>query len=453
MEEKDIDKIFRTEKMSESYDPPSFVWDELEKDLRSSKRKKRFIAWWFLGLFIVASTTIYLLENRSVQKIEESLISQPSTSESDSHADHLKSANLNQNKNKEQIANDKTAINGETPESEVANVISSQSHTKTAEVENSALKYQEVENQISQTLGAESNIDITTSAEQSEPIAYTKTESVDNANFNQNPKDNVILAENGAVRKKLVVSSIDSKSFLLVASSKRINAGDVKSPRQIESDRKLNGILVSLHLGKPTFSDFSSTSSTLSTTVDWYTFGLGINYCYEVANKFRVGAGLRLQQSKRKFNYTSEELLLRNYETGSSFQSEFFEYGKLISQGEQRFTFFDITAGMQYEIWSGGLEVSLGLSANFNLILDSEGKTLGESNEIIHYSNEDKIYPSKLGLGFSPYVSLCLPIRENLSVTLIPSYTKYFKKLESERLSNELRYSNFGLDIGMSKQF
>ena len=49
MEEKDLDRLFKKEKEHESVNPPDFIWDNLENDLRKNRRRKRFVWFWFFG--------------------------------------------------------------------------------------------------------------------------------------------------------------------------------------------------------------------------------------------------------------------------------------------------------------------------------------------------------------------------------------------------------------------
>ena len=58
MEDRDLDKLFKKAEEGFTAEPPSFVWDGIEEDLKKAKRKRRFFIWFFFGIFAVLVGTI-----------------------------------------------------------------------------------------------------------------------------------------------------------------------------------------------------------------------------------------------------------------------------------------------------------------------------------------------------------------------------------------------------------
>jgi len=456
MEDKGLDKLFKAEKEKESHDPPTFVWDDLEKDLRRNARKKRFIVWWFVGLLLVSAATFYLYQNKKIINDEASQMTASSINdETKSNTSNVieNNENLNDDKTKDQKTDVVSSNTKEIIRKNIASIESGISNSKTVQQEISNQNYSINDSRNIQDEEKSGNYEISTSFPRNRLSASAKTQLNAKSKYGERTKTNNTSTVSLATRDKVEISTIKNLTFLLSTPLIKIKDLHPGYLERISPDKMRNTLIVSTHVGKPTFSDATFSTTNLQSESDWYSYGLGINYFHEVINQFHVGVGVSFRQSKRKFNYESEELQLRGYGSNSSVSSEPFEYGRVLSQGEQRFTFLDFSTGAQYDILTEGIGISLGLSAIFNFKLKSEGKTLGINREIIGYTDDNNFYQSSLGLGFSPYITFSMALSENLHFTLTPSYSTYFQNIESDRLLRDMKYSNFGLEVGVGRKF
>ena len=457
MEEKDIDRLFKREKENEAFSPPDFVWDNIEKDLRQNKKKKRFIVWWFVGFLLVVSTTLALYQSKNFNNAEVPSIAGSSILDNDSKTELLsKNDNdktvedtRNQNLKTEDITSkSKDNIGKEINAKEAVSNNSKSTLLRNQYQESSIKGSNNKPNDQSETHKPEANR-ITSD----ERTVSSKNQLADKSIYSE-IVDNIYNAdENLVILENINVLPITSPTFLLFEPTEMVKVPNPSYPKQIKLGEKLNTVSVSMQIGKPTFANVAASVSDLSLEFDWYSYGLGINYLREVKSQTYIGAGLSFRQSKRKFNYESEELKLHNYERGVPFVAESFEFGRLLSQGEQRFRFVDFTTDVQYKFWNKGIGIRLGLSAIVNIKLSTEGKYLGSNEEIIYYAKDDNFYSSSLGFGITPFVSFDVPLSAGLHLMLTPNFTTYFQNIESDEPTKGLKYSNIGLAIGVGKQF
>jgi len=463
MEENDIDKYFKSEKDSEYLDPPAFVWDSLEQDLKKRKKKKRFFVWWFAGLFFVLGLSAYLFQKLDLTQVEYSELDNSTKKDSKSDLDVVP-----QIKSNKMLA--ETVFQPELPSlagsnTDENNAAKSENQTKKSipltEFKRD-LKQNITSNSITQNR-SQSSMNTEDSSKtplfsNNEPGSKSITNDIESSSQQENASSRELFGQkvenDFLIRDVLTVPILEGSQidlFLFSRNLKKPKHSHLK-PTKV-NNKKPNTIALAIHLGKPNFSNVASGQESIPEESDWYSYGLGISYQREITDGLYLRSGINYRQSKRKFNYESEDISLQGYEQRLSTPTIPHEYGRLVSEGEQRFSFTDISIGLNYEVWSQGVRVSVGMDAILNLQLRSEGKTLDNDQSIIRYTNDDNLYQSSLGVGISPSVNIDFPIHENFNLTLSPRFVSYFQDLENEVLLRDLRYSNFGLDLGLSRKF
>lgn len=463
MEEKDIDKRFKAEKDGEYFDPPAYVWDSLEQDLKKNKRKKRFFVWWLAGLLFVLSTSTYLYQKLDSTQEEYSELATSSKMEIDSDIDKSEDIKSNEIQNESTLQSEQ---NNQEANSTIENQfeVAENRPGKTSNQANNKSSIKKIENSTTEILmrnqsNEYSDINSKTPLSNNSKlstlsVAETFENKINEENTNSGNYLNGKIENNFLNRNRLSIPTLKNTLLHLYPFSRNLKNPTPSYPPPIKIDnRNLNTITAILHIGRPNFSNVLSGSESISTESDWYSYGLGISYHREIINGLYLGSGINYRQSKRKFNYESEDISLRGYEQRLTTPSIPLEYGKLISEGEQNFSFIDLSLGIKYDVWSKHIKVSVSMAAIFNLQLRSKGKALDTDRNIIRYTNGDNLYQSNIGFGFSPSITVDIPIYKNFNLTLSPNYTSYFQNLESGQLLREMGYSNFGLDLGLSRKF
>ncbi len=472
MDDNRLDKLFKAEKENEGLVPPASVWEDLENDLGQNKRKKRIFVWWILGVLLIATSIYYIYQSSNISTeahsknsailSDENNGSMAEPQDQDNESDIDKDIHQNINLEEKAIKNDNDLENEDSNGIRTTNSFVSESE-RNAHAKN-------LTSTLLQKKNANTNREFNLNNE-----VISIEESIKNS-LNQLDKANPISHDNKNVLRGRILKDSENKNLILPTSKTIINIPSIrnlsfllKSPPMIFRKPKMSLIFPNInkknkvnhphtfaafiHLGRPNFKTVVMDNSSHPSESDWYSIGVGISYQYEISHGLHLGGGLNLRQSKKKFNFESEELSLIGYKPDGTSTTPPFEYGKRISQGEQKYSLIDLAASIKYDIWSRRMKVSVGLSTLLNIKLITEGKALDESKGIIRYSTADKAYQSALGFGISPSITFSFPMNDNTFLTFIPNFTTYFENLQNELLERDLKYSNFGIDIGVSKRF
>jgi hypothetical protein len=436
---KNIDIKIKQLADQQSITPPAFVWENIESSLRPKKENKS-ILWLFLGFLVVGSSLawLYHYENQSSQ--EQNFIMASDVSENTEN--NIVSAKLIEESNA-QINSE--IFNEENPKRELNQPIDKKT--------TSPLSSEKIE---------QSKLNTGNVTKQNNNLNSSKAEVVVSDNSLASIDEDKINVSKLTSRLINPVSQIAGLSTILDYQRDQVLLdNDIVCPsfggnKRISTFLEIGGLL-----GKHSKSIENGTNETLATLrngseSEWYSWGFygaaGIN----ITPSFYFGVGVDWTQSKDKF-YSAEEAITKmvitfDPNTGIPIDTSFIT-GNIVSQGEIRYNSIDIPVFVgftkNYNTWDFGVE----LGGLFNLDFVTEGKIYNEAAEISYLDVEADVYKSSLGVGLKASLLIRKNLKNGLSIQMKPTYKTYFNEINSDQYSLPTKYSVFGINLGIRKDF
>ena len=460
MEEHKIERLFKAEKEGEAMDPPAFVWHNLESDLKKQTKKRTLFYFWMLGL-VIGCGLLGIVYIQSGEDVPSRAISNNSTLAVNSHEASVHSAsgqltttqvqvqaavtepdfptlqenatgekhNAKNQATKRTTSSTATRVDNSTGTNQVKPFVTTIQTPQQQRIKDAALNPSTLEHSPTSISPLDRRSHVGNHLSQPAPGTQSKSQP---------------LQQIPTVEQSFIVSTILSP-LLSVKNSVDLPSSNPIIPSHVAQRKNIIGGHISL--GKPTFNSRTMHDFTTDGSYDWYDYGAGIVYERLVTSRMSIGTGLSYRVSKRKLDYKSTDLILLQTSAGS------FEYGKLISTGEQRYSFINIPLSIKYQLLTEKVRLAVGFSGILNVELTTAGKSIDAYGQVQRYSSADNQYQSSLGLGYAPFLSIDFPIREHMSISLRPHYVVFINPLKESDSNLLTDYSSFGIDIGLNRRF
>lgn len=431
MSNKELDKYFKAEKALEYQTPPIEIWDNLEREMKMRKKRRRvFVLWMVFGLSIFGLVSLLVLKSTSD--------SSPAFKKKDVAI--LMDLPLTPSEKKDILnADDKNFSGFSEIQTEVENQSSSKKKT---ESEKTPLKNSS--NQTKKNVDLQRDIKSTVRSLDSNQNEYKFTEM-------EGHEDLPILAEQ-SFRNTFDFEDINTIDFQVHRSFEIL---EMVAPAIVEPYApRANSFAITamMDLGRPSFRIDQASNNSTSFVAPWYSIGARLQISYGLSDRLKILVGSSYRLSKRKFDYESDDLLLVGYDNGQPSVNPP-KLGRLISRGEQRFGFLDVSCGMSYEFLKGRVMLSADLEWVFNMKLHTSGKTLDAHSIVIRYGDEDGHYQSNLGMGVAPALRMGVPLGSTSSFYTALRFVYYFDPLENSILTSTYMYSNTAISVGYGLRF
>lgn len=461
MEEHNIERLFKAQKAHESMDPPTFVWDNLEQDLKKQSKRRKPLYFWLIGLVIgVGMVSFLFLQSRDNEQHEPTSNSSMTADIGDQDTKLLTSG---------QHVTIQVPLH--TSDTELGSTTLQSAATEQIDNEKNNTSISQVttgSNRVDGTISSTPSLSAVTTSQAAQWNTATNT-TPSAASFEALPKSNGLqiaqVPGHMNLNKSTTETHTQRKLFLKARTKEQLlMVGTMLIPlqqanRSIESPsfsnlittintsqrRNLIGGYVSI--GKPIFDSRAAHDFKTDSSTDWYSYGAGMMYERVLTSRISIGTGFSYTVSKRKFNYESTDLLLVRTSSGT------LAYERLLSKGEQNYSFANIPLSIKYQLLTSKVRLAIGFSGILNVGLTTSGKSLDVNGQVQRYSSADNQYQTSFGLGYSPFLSIDFPVGEHTSLSLRPHFIGYFNPLIQSNSNVLIDYSSFGINMGINRRF
>lgn len=505
---KDLNKIeeqFKSLSDKQEATPPSFIWDELDKELPKKNRTRSFL-WFFVGFSILGlvfiqqqyfgsvnsnannqsysskdlikkktekpnskeSITATVNNNeekenyKSSRQIKSTVAEVISNQKIESIASELKETTireeqlseklLSEERNKTKLVNheltDKVNSFKTTPTTTSRNIVDNKAADRTITKLKDDITIPAAENKLkSETELVTSELVTSELAKQSNKISEkTKAKLLSPANALQ--ESSIVTIDKIGGRYSLLESTKEqanpyANKYENVDLSKLVaNSSSSRNRIFIEIGSLLGSH--NTHLSEDTLSNYR-----LETESNWYTWGAKMSLGYQLSRNFYVKSGISFLESRDKFNFESESFKL--VETGDTIPYSTVKT-TYYNKGDITYRQWSIPLTLGYERQNGKLVFGIEGTAMFNMSFKSEGKTLLGPNSFSRVENEG-IYRTNLGIGYSGALLLGIKLNDSSALYAKPSYARYLSKTSLENAEVESKLSQYYLEIAFRKYF
>ena len=437
-------KIRKTAK-DQKTDPPSFVWNNINRELHPMESKRRYIIW-LLGFVLIGGGAIISINNIGTNK--------------------------NDNYTKK-ISLQSSQVNSE--EEKTATIFENHNYIEQNEIskkENKSTLYA-TNNIIQQKINIKSINGIQYQLDKGDPKNTSNTISenpyIVNHNFdilrsNTSTSSSVFSKETSSLEMESRINYNYTSVTTLELKSLTHNRKALPYIEYPKTETEFDirpfiefGLLGGIHsINISQGQDQNLSNLRRNSESSWYSTGAYSHFGLNLSNHWHLSFGLEWITSKDKFEHKKEGvtkmIVTFDPSSGSAIDTSFVS-GTILDRGDITLHMIDIPISLGYTISKSKWEFGAEATALLNIKTVVEGKALSNNEMGSSLNGQENIYNNYFGIGFKGSLLIGRKINDDYTLRIRPSYKTYLNSINRDGYALPTRYNLFSLSVGLQKKF
>ncbi len=435
--------------------PPAFIWDAVEEQLPTKKRRQ---IWWLwmsllLILFLATYATLSYLNidkepNHTAVQYEET----PATNKNGTFDSKIISS-ISENPNKSESLETDNPLDQSIQE--LANAerdFNIKLPTTSAKSTQLAKKTATIINQDRVNPSYQSIINTNQFQEKSNAIKTATQRTIENNKEAQLPMPSEKLVKGKQDASLTMLEKLKGNITFLEIPTIELDSLDlISSISHPHEEIRKYFVEPSVFLGAHDMTFSGSNANNHNTTEqNWYTVGAGVKIGTKLGKHWHISTGLEYFSIRNQFSYQKTGVTMDIL--NDSLQNYRVNTGTYFSRGDVVYQHYNIPIQLGYSKDVAGVRLGFEARLAFNLLQQTEGKYL-ISPMLIRRIEEDNIYKARVGLSIGLSGLAEFGLSRHTSLVLRPQIIRYNAPLSKENQVVETRLWVYGLGMGIKHMF